>query len=100
MMVESKTEILPQGVSSQRDELEVGSPCCGLKRRELIFRHLCGPRASVYITSFQQMVGLTLPDSRTTERSTLSETQTEDRQGERKKFLQELDIGGKLQTQP
>lgn len=30
-MVESKAEILPQGVSSQRAELEVGNPTCGLK---------------------------------------------------------------------
>lgn len=74
-MVESKAEILPHGVSSQRAELEVGNPPCGLKRRELIFRHLCAPGAAVYITSFQQVVGLTLPESRTRERSMLLETQ-------------------------
>lgn len=52
-MVQNKAEVLPQGVSSQRVRLEWGVLPGSPERRELIFRHLYAPGASVYIIAFE-----------------------------------------------
>ena len=72
-MIENKTGMLPTGDSSWRVGLERGVLPGGRENRELISRHVCA-QVPLSIISFEQMMGLIPPGSRTTERRMLVET--------------------------